>query len=114
MEIPSFIEELLQEGVRVLFERDSNGGVQFVLDGFYKSGEATVCLLDGAWVAKTRYKQIDPVESVEDLVRINHEWWKYSQNRNTFWEQPDGSWIGLLEKYGFYVIPAVPERMVCK
>lgn len=63
------------------------------IEGFYKSGIVTLePQEDGTFIAHSRYNQTNKIESFDDLVRLNYEWWQYSKNRAEFWEKPDLKW----------------------
>lgn len=92
--------ELIEKGFEATLRQD---GV--VLEGFYKSG--TVRLEpkeDGTFVAHSRYNQTDDIESFDDLVYLNHDWWGQSKSRSEHWKNPEERWgkemirLGLVKR----------------
>jgi hypothetical protein len=88
--------ELIEKGFSVILKKD---GV--VLEDFYKSG--TVRLEpqeDGTFRAHSRYEQVDGIESLDDLVYLNYEWWQKSKNRSDSWLKPDELWAKEMVRLG--------------
>lgn len=101
--IPEVITQLLIESegvidVKIQFNPRIER-IEFVVDGFYKSGTCTLCEVDGKLIAHTRYDGIDVIETLEDLVKLNLSWHEYSQDRYAGWAAYDPSWNSLIEKY---------------
>lgn len=106
--IPSFIQELLEAGVEVSLTKDS-----FVVEGFYKSGNIEIkCRNESDWYAVARYQEKTDIETVEDIVGLNHAWWYISKERYDGWSQPDSRWLPLLVKYGYVTAKVIPEQII--
>ena len=100
----NIIEELLKEMVSVEVEYDPKMGIVYILHGFYKSD--TVKLIEnesGILIAYARYNEKTVIESVKDIVKLNYDWFSFSEDRHSSWSTPDNRWFNLLVKYGFYV-----------
>lgn len=90
------ILELVEKEFPVAIRKDG-----FIIEGFYKSG--TVRLEpkeDGTFTAHSRYDQEDTIESFDDLVYLNHEWWSYSKGRSEGWLKPDEKWAKEMVRLG--------------
>lgn len=75
------------------------------IDGFYKSGTIRLVVNErDELIAHSRYQQEDTIETFEDLVHLNYEWWQQSKNRSSHWKKPETEWgdfmaeIGLVKK----------------
>lgn len=75
----------------------------FGLGGFSKSGTASLTIYehkDYKVVLKTRYNQIDVIESFDDIVRVAFFWFSNYSNRSPF-EEPNEIWIKHFIKNGY-------------
>lgn len=75
----------------------------FGLGGFSKSGTASLTIYgnkDCEVVLKTRYDQIDFVESFEDIVRVAFYWFSNYSTRSPF-EEPSEIWVKHFIKNGY-------------
>lgn len=90
------ILELIDKGFGLSLQKDG-----FVLEGFYKSG--TVRLEpkeDGTFTAHSRYNQQDEISSIDDLVYLNRQWWRYSKDRFEGWKKPEEKWAKEMVRLG--------------
>jgi hypothetical protein len=92
------IREIIEKGIRVIIEYNKETKKdEYVLHGFYKSGTATLFEdLDGRLMARARYNEITPINTFNDIVYLNYEWWTNSRHRNECWEEPDKEWLPFL------------------
>jgi hypothetical protein len=108
MNIPSFIEELVEEGIPVTLQK----GGSFHIEGFYKSSGVTVQLEDDGWVAVARYNEVTQIETLHDLAGLNYHWWQCSKDRYDGWAQPDPRWVPLLLQFGYIKEKTIPAQTV--
>lgn len=108
MNIPDFIEELVEAGIDVTLK--PGGG--FYIEGFYKSGSVTIKWDTSQWVLCARYNEVTPISSLDDLVEANYYWWQRSKDRNTGWKQPASAWVPLLLRFGYIEEKTIPETKV--
>lgn len=95
--LPDIANALVDSGVGVEMLKHGYG----ILDGFYKSdGCAYLVPSDNGGVhLRTRYGQIDQVESIADVVKVSRKWFEYSKNRFEGWRTPPSHWQTLYDKY---------------
>ena len=93
-----FVDEILRKGIGVKLEYNAiKERNEYIIDGFYKSG--TIKLIervgygDNAFLAESRYDQIDFINTFNDLVYLNYEWWMDSRERYEGWADPDPQWL---------------------
>lgn len=90
------IASLLARQVPVRLRRES-----LVIEGFYKSGEIYLTpRKEGGFIAVSRYAETHDIESFDDLVHLNYEWWKRSKDRFDGWSNPDKNWAADFERLG--------------
>lgn len=95
------LKEILKHNIPVSIEYDYLlDRFEYIIEGFYKSGSIRIYEDCDYMLATSRYNQLDEIENIEDLVKLNYRWWKNSQDRYEGWKNPDFRWIPLLEKYG--------------
>ena len=70
--------------------------------GFYKSSGVRLILIeDGKLLATSRYNQNDIIESLDDLVQLNYDWWQATKNRNPEDRvAPEEAWLPLMVASG--------------
>lgn len=91
------VQEIIEKGIRVKLEYNTvEKRNEYVLCGFYKSGMVTLYEVDGHLMAHTRYNEITPINTFNDLVYLNYEWWTAYRNRSECWLEPDTEWIPFL------------------
>lgn len=108
MNIPDFIEELVEAGIDVFLQK----GGKFYIEGFYKSGSITIEWDTSQWVACARYNEVTRIDTLQDLVELNYDWWQRSKDRCEGWEQPNDKWVPLLLKYGYIKAKTVPAKTI--
>lgn len=100
MTIEELIKEVLKNGISiwsVTYNKEKDALV-YSVNGFSKSGTADLYEEDGKIICKTRYNQIDEIQTFEDLVNVAYEWNSAYCNREPFgW---DADWSPVFEKYG--------------
>lgn len=92
-----------------LLEADLNYTVSkagVYLEGFYKSSGVTLNYDDVAqqWVATARYNEKTVVDTLDDLVHLNYQWWQFSKNRYEGWANPEENWLPLMVKLGLVTV----------
>lgn len=97
--------ELLKRGIEFKVQYQlALGGVCYSIEGFYKSGQISLFEKDGDLWAYGRYDEKTKIESFDDLVMLNYEWWVSSKSRSKIWSQPEELWakefvrLGLAKK----------------
>lgn len=109
MQIPTFIEELVEAGIPVHLQK----GGSFYIEGFYKSGGVLIIKdSKGGWQLKARYGEVSSINFLEDIVQANYNWWQRSKERNEFWQQPDPAWVPLLVQFEFIKEKTIPATVV--
>ena len=67
--------------------------IEYIVDGFYKSGTIKLIENEDELTAVARYDEQSEIDSLYDLVSLNHEWWIRSKDRFDGWKEPDLSWL---------------------
>lgn len=71
----------------------SNKKIGFQINGFSKSGTATLWEEDdGKIVCQTRYDQIDYIEEYDDIVRVAFDWYSSYSDRDGY-SEPSSYWV---------------------
>ena len=108
--LPAIIMDCLTRGIDVTLclidGKNVEGASQpipaYQIDGFYKSGTVTLVPLgEGRYQVRARYDEISEIDSFEDLVGINAQWWERSRTRSDGWEAPHPKWVGDLVRCGY-------------
>lgn len=87
------IQEIIEKGIQVKIEYNTvEKRNEYVLTGFYKSGMVTLYEDDGHLMAQTRYGEITPINTFNDLVYLNYEWW-IMYRKYMGWEEPEKEWL---------------------
>lgn len=96
------IVEIVKAGIPVSVEWDrvNNYGICYLVDGFYKSGNVKLVETEGQLIARSRYGQIDHIETFRSIVFLNYQWWLDSRDRFDGWKRPDSRWLPLLIQEG--------------
>lgn len=96
------IEELLKNGIPVSMEYNKNNGcINYIIDGFYKSGTVSLEENGENLIATSRYDEKTNITEFRDIVLLNYNWWTSSKNRSDIWKSPDSMWLPFLLKEGF-------------
>lgn len=100
MTIEEIVKECLKRGIYVsgveLWENDT---LAYIIEGFSKSGTATLYTENEQIKCKTRYGQIDTIEDFRDLAYVAFEWNKGYSDREPFgW---DHRWAPIFIEYGW-------------
>ena len=92
------VREIIEKGIQVLIEYNQETKKdEYVLHGFYKSGHIRLFEdAEGHLMSRARYDEITPINTFNDLVFLNYEWWTAYRDRNECWEEPDPQWIPFL------------------
>lgn len=99
----SIIEDCVKHNVPVSVFKDKKKGTYYEIEGFSKSGIATLYLKNCKIICETRYQTLDEVESFHELSLIAFEWYMNYRNRSPF-ENPAQYWAeywvekGLMKK----------------
>ncbi len=74
-------------------------GIQYVFNGFSKSGTANIYQKDDKIICETRYNQIDYIETFRDFVNVAWRWYLNYKNREPF-TYPDEEFEPFFIEYG--------------
>lgn len=103
MDIQELLIQLLDKGVNasgleVIAENDvERRTLGYVLNGVPKSGTATLYLNNaGEIICKTRYNQLDKVNSIKDVVDVVFRWWVSYRSRTDY---IGSEWMELFIEY---------------
>lgn len=98
------IKDLLKSGIKVTMEHNpESNSIEYIIDGFYKSGSVRLMECgdeEATMVAISRYEERTYIDSVQDIIQLNYDWWQRSKDRFDGWINPDPSWLPLLLKAG--------------
>jgi hypothetical protein len=98
--IQEIVKELVKRHIQIELQYDSpSDSVAYIVHGFYKSGTITLIEQNGLIMACSRYDEKTEITQLRDLAYLNLDWWRRSKDRNDFWANPDGAWVGLLEEF---------------
>ncbi len=86
------ILECLKQEIPVELSYDEDGEcVIYVVGGFCKSSQAELIVqTDNTILAKTRYDQMDTIESFQDLAELAFEW--FDKSCSDTWQTPPPCW----------------------
>ena len=84
MAITDIIKECLSKGINVKGVTLVNGELAYDIDGFSKSDYARLYEENGKLYLETRYKQIDEIETFENIASVAYEWNKGYCTREPF------------------------------
>jgi hypothetical protein len=96
------IEDLVRKGfcLYVKYNKDEDR-FEYELDGFYKSGSVTFYEdKNGQLESISRYDKVNSIDSFDDIVNLNYQWWLYSKDRFNGWTSPDSNWLPYLLEAG--------------
>jgi len=81
---------------------------EYAIDGFYKSGEVRLYQkMGGKLLCLSRYDNAHDVDTLEDLVLVNFQWWLWSKSKHLSWNQPDPVWLPKMIEMGLVVVAGV-------
>ena len=106
------IKKLIEAGISITFQEPQTifsgantklekEGVKMIgaVEGFYKSSYVYLCEFNNELHCIARYGEDEGIiTSIDDLARINLEWWEYSQSKG--WKQPEDFWLPHLIRLG--------------
>lgn len=99
--LSNIVSNIIDVGIEPIITKDG-----LVIMGFYKSGQVILspCGDGNKFNASARYGENTLIESFDDLVELNYDWWQRSKSRSGCWTQPEYPWaeqmvrLGLVEK----------------
>lgn len=106
-DVPDYIREIVDAGVKVELKNfiiDNQNVIGLRMEGFCKSGFADFIPSSQPqydFIIITRYGRKDGYSCIQDILKINMDWWEKSKGLGESWNQPDSRWAPLLVKYGF-------------
>jgi hypothetical protein len=94
------LKEMLERDIDVRLTKDG-----FKVMGFYKSGHVmltqnTDSVNKDSFISTDRYKATEIIYNFEDLVQLNHYWWKNGIERNETYFPPDDPWLSIMLELG--------------
>ena len=89
--LDSIIQECASRGIPVSIRPASQGKTAYEVQGFSKSGIASVYIHKGKILCETRYGNIEEIESFHELALVALEWYLNYKDRNPF-EEPEPYW----------------------
>ena len=97
-----FVKDLIKRGILVSGVSIRNEELAYDINGFAKSGTGTLFIEDGKIKLETRYKRIDTIESLSDLVDVAYEWDYIFCNKNSIYTVYSVSeeWMNLYKEFG--------------
>ena len=100
--LSEFIKDLIKRGILVSGVSIRNEELAYDINGFAKSGTGTLFIEDGKIKLETRYKRIDIIESLSDLVDVAFEWDYGYCNKNSIYTVYSVSeeWMNLYKEFG--------------
>lgn len=88
--------ELVEKGFELKVRKSG-----IFIEGFYKSGTVEMIINEeDQLIAKSRYNQEDVIETFNDLVYLNYEWWQKSKGRSDHWTSPANEWGEFMVELG--------------
>ena len=100
--LSEFIKDLIKRGILVSGVSIRNEELAYDINGFAKSGTGTLFIEDGTIKLETRYKRIDIIESLSDIVDVAYEWDKVYCSKNSYYSvySVGEEWMNLYKDFG--------------
>ena len=100
--LSEFVKDLIKRGILVSGVSIRNEELAYDINGFAKCGTGTLFIEDGKIKLETRYKRIDIIESLSDLVDVAFEWDYGYCNKNSIYTVYSVSeeWMNLYKEFG--------------
>lgn len=99
-DILHFSKMLIENGIKADISHDLLKMKNYIkVFNFYKSDTVEIYEEDGDFIAYSRYDTKTPINSIEDLVKLNYQWWQSSKDKLEDWETPSPEWKRLYDKY---------------
>ena len=100
--LSEFVKDLIKRGILVSGVSIRNDELAYDINGFAKSGIGTLFVEDGKIKLETRYKRIDIIESLSDIVDVAYEWDYGYCNKNSIYTvySVGEEWMNLYKDFG--------------
>ena len=100
--LSEFVKDLIKRGIYVSNVDIRNEELAYDINGFAKSGTGTLFIEDGKIKLETRYKRIDTIESLSDIVDVAYEWdYGYCHKGNIYGAYSvREEWMNLYKEFG--------------
>ena len=100
--LSEFVKDLIKRGILVSGVSIRNDELAYSINGFAKSGTGILFIEDGKIKLETRYKRIDIIESLSDIVDVAYEWdYGYCHKGNIYGVYSVGKeWMNLYKEFG--------------
>ena len=100
--LSEFVKDLIKRGIYVSNVSIRNEELAYDIDGFAKSGTGTLFIEDGKIKLETRYKRIDTIESLSDLVDVAYDWDQVYCSKNSYYTVygVGEGWMNLYKEFG--------------
>jgi len=98
-DILHFAKMLIDNGIKADISHDVLKMKNYIkVFNFYKSDTVEIYEEEGSFIAHSRYDIKTPINSIEDLVQLNYQWWQSSKAKLEDWETPSPEWETLYKK----------------
>lgn len=94
------IERCAELNIPVHISKNSSGKICYEVDGFSKSGIATLYIKDEKIICETRYNTLDEIDNFDDLSLVAFEWYVNYMTRSPF-EIPSNYWAEYWVQKGY-------------
>lgn len=74
IELVELAKELMKRGVSISGCGLNHWGMVFCIDGFAKARYGRLFIVDSKIKLRTRYDQVDAINSLEDIVKVAYDW----------------------------------------
>lgn len=100
--LSEFVKDLIKKGIYVSNVSIRNDELAYDINGFAKSSIGTLFVEDGKIKLETRYKRIDTIESLSDIVDVAYEWDYGYCNKNSIYTvySVGEEWMNLYKDFG--------------
>ena len=98
--LQSIIEKCAQLNIPVRIAKNASGKICYEVDGFSKSGIATLYIKEDKIICETRYNTFDEIENFDDLSLVAYEWYVNYMTRSPF-ESPSSFWAEYWIEKGY-------------
>lgn len=87
--LPEWVEQAAKRGIRVWITEEG-----FEIDGFYKQVTLRVIVDEkGHTYSLDKKNSKQEIKTIDDLVRINCDFWKQSREKRVQWQNPGKEWL---------------------
>lgn len=96
--LPDLLQEMHKKGIP--FNVDGITG-NITVDGFYKNGSMILKMDENySFEAVDKRNRTTPIRSIEDLVKLNFDWWRRSAGKTGNFANPAKPWLDEFQQRG--------------